>query len=72
MLASATGALVWALIMIAAQAAWAQSTTYRLEIRKAEVVENNDFRIFFSLLNSNQQAIKKIDLKDLKRQISIL
>lgn len=66
MLASATGALVWALIMIAAQAAWAQSTTYRLEIRKAEVVENNDFRIFFSLLNSNQQAIKKIDLKDLK------
>ncbi len=43
----------------------AQLSTYRLEIRKAEVVDS-DYTIFFSLLGSSQQAIKEVDLKTLK------
>lgn len=43
----------------------AQLSTYRLEIRKAEVLDG-DYTIFFSLLGSSQQAIKEVDLKTLK------
>jgi hypothetical protein len=40
----------------------AQLSTYRLDIRKAEVVDDT-YTIFFSLLGSSQQAIKEVDLK---------
>lgn len=42
----------------------AQLSTYRLEIRKAEVVDDT-YTIFFSLLGSSQQAIKEVDLTTL-------
>ncbi len=60
------GAVAVVLVLMGlAQVALAQSTTYRLEIRRAEVVDD-DYNIFFSLLGSNQEAIKKVDLPNLK------
>lgn len=59
------GAAGLVLMLAWAQAALAQSTTYRIEIRKADVVESN-YTVYFSLLDSSQQAIKKIDLPSLK------
>jgi hypothetical protein len=44
---------------------WAQLSTYRIDVRKAEVVDN-EYTIFFSLLGSNQQAIKRVDPKAIK------
>ena len=57
--------LVFLLGMAWSTSALAQSTTYRLEIRKANVLEDN-YTLFFSLLGSQQQAIKKINTENLK------
>ncbi len=59
------GVAAMALTLCLASTAMAQSTTYRLEIRKTAVVEEN-YTIFFSLLGSQQQAIKKVNKADIK------
>jgi hypothetical protein len=48
-----------------ADSADAQSTTYRLEIRKAEVVDD-EHTLFFSLLGSQQEAIQKVNKENIK------
>ena len=55
---------VWLMLALVASAALAQPTTVRLDIRKAEVVEQK-YHLYFTFLDGNREAIKDLTIENL-------